>query len=47
VVADVRLHTLRPAPEPGAAPVDEVRHVDLGTVPADDPDGSVPADRRD
>lgn len=38
VVADVRLHTLRPAPAPGGTPVDEVRRVDLGAV--DEPDES-------
>lgn len=47
VVADVRLHTLRPAPERGAAPVDEVRRVDLGTVEGSDENGEdVTADGR-
>jgi hypothetical protein len=36
VVADVRLHTLRPAPAADGAPVDEVRRVDLGAL--DEPD---------
>ena len=38
VVADVRLHTLRPPAAPGGAAVDEVRHVDLENIEQADED---------
>ena len=47
VVADVRLHTLRPAAATGGAAIDQVRHVDLEDIEQADADFAADSDDGD